>query len=200
MTNKIYLEGGGDAKDLKTRCREGFAALLKKLGYPKTRMPRLVACGGRNAVYDRFTTAHENSAAENYVAMLIDSEDPLHDVETAWRHLQSRDGWQEPANASDEQVLFMTTCMETWIVCDRATLKEHFGSRLQDSALPSLNDIEGRPRDIIQKALSQATRACRNAYSKGKRSFELLGKLDPAALDPHLPSFRRVKRILSARL
>ena len=29
---RIYLEGGGDSKDGKVRCREGFRKLLKKCG------------------------------------------------------------------------------------------------------------------------------------------------------------------------
>ncbi len=200
MTAKILLEGGGDAKDLKTRCREGFSELLKKLGFSGTRMPRLVACGGRGAVYDRFKTAHDNKNTGDYVAMLIDSEEPLDDVEATWQHLRTRDGWDKPMGAAGDQVLFMTTCMETWIICDRATLKEHFGKNLQDSALPPLSDLEKRDRKSIQESLIRATRNCSNAYAKGKRSFELLGKLDPAALDPHLPSFQRVRRVLNDRL
>jgi len=39
-----------------------------------------------------------------------------------------------------------------------------------------------------------------SAYSKGKRSFEILEKLDPAVLKQYLPSFVRVVRILEAKL
>ena len=39
---RIYLEGGGDSKDGKVRCREGFSKLLRKCGL-SGRMPRLVA-------------------------------------------------------------------------------------------------------------------------------------------------------------
>lgn len=105
-----------------------------------------------------------------------------------------------PSGATNEQALFMTTCMETWIVADRATLAEHYGTDLQESALPALHNLEGRARDAVQDALSHATSKCRNAYMKGKRSFEVLGKLDPAVLAKHLPSFVRVRRILDASL
>ena len=40
----IYLEGGGESKELHSRCREGFRKLLEKNGF-KGNMPRLVACG-----------------------------------------------------------------------------------------------------------------------------------------------------------
>jgi len=162
-------------------------------------MPRLVACGGRDAALSDFTRKH-SSAIADFVALCIDSEEPLADVEAAWAHLQARDQWEQPAGAIDEQVLFMTTCMETWLVADRAALNEHFGNNLQDSALPPLNNLESRNRHDVQDKLMHATRDCSNPYEKGKRSFEVLGKLNPAVLEQHLPSFVRVRRILDNRL
>ncbi len=40
MSATIFLEGGGDSKELHIRCREGFRQLLEKCGF-KGRMPRL---------------------------------------------------------------------------------------------------------------------------------------------------------------
>jgi hypothetical protein len=45
-----------------------------------------------------------------------------------------------------------------------------------------------------------ATRDCANGYTKGKRSFEILGRLKPAPLAKYLPSFVRVRRILTKKL
>jgi len=132
--------------------------------------------------------------------MLIDSEDPLVDLEAAWNHLINSDAWEKPSGAADEQVLFMTTCMETWIITDRDSLRSHYGSQLQDSALPPLTIMEERNRHDIQDALFRATRHCTNAYQKGKRSFDILAKLMPDALKPHLPSFRRNLEILDEKL
>jgi hypothetical protein len=199
VSASIYLEGGGDSKELHIRCREGFRKLLEKSSF-KGRLPRLTACGGRAATFDDFQTAHEAKSDADYVAMLIDSEEPLDDLEAAWQHLNRHDGWEPPAGALDEQVLFMTTCMETWIVADRTTLAEHYGSKLQESALPALHDPESRSRQEVQQKLAHATRNCVNAYAKGKRSFEVLGKLSPAELEQHLPSFRRMLRILGEEL
>lgn len=199
MKKVIYLEGGGDSKGLHTRCREGFRKLLEKCGY-EGNMPRLVACGGRESAFADFQVAHGSRAPEDFVAMLIDSEDPLNDREATWDHLKESDAWEKPPAAADEQVLFMTTCMETWIITDRDSLKSHYGSALQVSALPPLEDMEERDRHDIQDALVHATRTCKNAYMKGKRSFEILGKLEPGALKPHLPSFRRNIAILDENL
>ena len=159
-----------------------------------------MACGGRGAAFDAFKTALASVRGGEFVALWIDSEDPLADIEATWEHLQARDNWDRPKGATDEQVLLMTTCMETLIVADRDTLAEHYGAELQKPALPPLNNLEGRSRDAIQDALTRATRKCSNAYTKGKRSFEVLGQLDPATLSKHLPSFVRVRRILDASL
>jgi hypothetical protein len=195
----IYLEGGGDSKELHARCREGFRKLLEKCGY-EGNMPRLVACGGRGAAFEDFRSAYEMRAPEDFIAMMIDSEEPLHDPEAAWDHLKNRDKWDKPPGAAEEQVLFMTTCMETWIITDRDTLKTHYGSPLQVSALPPLKMLEERSRYDVQGALVHATRNCTSAYQKGKRSFEVLSKLKPEALRPHLPSFRRDLEILDEKL
>ena len=163
-------------------------------------MPKLVACGGRGAAFDHFLTAHSGQIAGQYMAMLIDSEDRMTDTEAAWAHVKARDGWEKPRGVSDEQVLLMTTCMETWIVVDPAALARHYGHSLQISALPPLVNVESRTRDDVHARLESATRGCSNAYAKGKRSFEVLGQIDPKALEPHLPSFVRMLRILRNKL
>jgi len=136
--------------------------------------------------------------------MWIDSEEPVEDSDLAWEHLRkvtTVTPWNKPAGAGDDQVLFMTTCMETWIVADRNTLKNHYGSKLQESALPPvLSELEQRTRDEVQDKLVHATRSCSNAYKKGRRSFEILGKLIPDTLERNLPSFVRVRRILREKL
>jgi hypothetical protein len=201
VTTRLYLEGGGDSKESHSRCREGFRKLLEDSGF-RGRMPRLVACGGRDAVYDDFVTEHMRGDGA-YVAMWIDAEEPMADTEDAWRHLRhvkTVSQWARPKGASDNQVLFMTTCMETWIIADRSTLRKHYGNRLQESGLPPTEDLEQRARDEVQEKLVHATRNCSNAYAKGKRSFEILGKLAPTALEKHLPSFVRARRILEEKL
>ncbi len=198
MSAYIYIEGGGDSKELHVRCRQGFRQLLERCGF-FGRMPRLVACGGRSAAYSDFKTAHESNKAE-YVAMLIDSEKPVSNPEETWDHLMNCDRWERPDGADDEQVLFMTTCMESWIVADRDTLRQHYGSSFQESALPSLIRLEQGNRQDIQEGLKRATRNCSNAYQKGKRSFEILGKLEPETMESHLPAFQRAKRILNEKL
>jgi len=195
---RLYIEGG-ESKEDQIRCREGFRKLLEKMGF-SGRLPRLTACGGRASAFDDFRTAHASPKRGGFIAMLVDSEDPLEDIEKTWNHLRARDGWVRPPGAQDEQVLFMTTCMETWIVADRAALRGHYGQHLQENALPPLVELEKRTRHDVHDRLVHASRNCSNAYAKGKRSVVVLAALDPATLKQHLPSFTRVERILNASL
>lgn len=197
VKSQIYIEGGESRQDT-IRCRQAFSKLFRKMGLDR-HMPRAFPCGARNTAFDAFKTAHATRKSGDFVALLVDSEDAVVDVERTWEHLEKRDGWAKPTDAFDEQVLLMTTCMETWLVADRATLKKHYGHLLQESALPALNNLEQRDRHEVYDKLVHATRKCSNSYAKGKRSFEVLEKLNPDAL-ASLPSFERVKRILNEKL
>lgn len=199
MNSKIYIEGGGDSKDLHVRCRSAFRALLEACKF-EGRMPRLVASGSRRNTYEDFVTAHRRNTSGTFVAMLVDSESPVSDIDLTWDHLHQRDHWPRPEGADDEQVLLMVTCMETWIVADPETLRSHYGSNLQESALPPPDGLEAREPAEVQDALVHASRDCRNAYKKGRRAFEIVAKLEPAALEACLPSFARMKRVLGQRL
>ena len=135
--------------------------------------------------------------------MWIDSEEPMADIEMAWNHLAEVTtvaAWERPEGAADDQVLFMTTCMETWIVSDRKALQTHYGRKLRENTLPSLSQLESKGRHDVQERLERATQDCRNYYAKGKRSFDVLEQLDPATLKQNLPSFVRVDRILKIKL
>ena len=200
MSSMVLLEGGDvESSESLGRCREGFRRLLEKCGF-SGRMPRLKACGSRQSAYENFVAIYASQSSLDYIALLIDSEDPVANIDETWRHLNQRDGWQTPPGAQDDQVLLMVTCMETWIVADRQTLNQHFGNPLQTSALPPLDNLEGRSRQDVQDRLERATRDCPSPYTKGPKSFEILGKLNPDVLEQRLPSFRRARRILSDKL
>lgn len=201
MSAHIYIEGA-ESKEAQVRCREGFRKLLGKAGFSQSkRMPRLSACGGRNSAFDDFKVAHLGNMPGDYIALLVDSEDPVADIKKTWDHLKIRDNWDKPEGANDKQVLLMTTCMETWIVADRETLREHYGHKLQEKALPPLNNLENRNRHDVHERLAHATRNCSNAYSKGERSFEVVGLLNPYAPSlSSLPSFKRMIETLEDKL
>ncbi len=155
MSAIIYVEGGGDSKELLIRCKKGFHRLLERCGFQRGRLPHLKACGGRGATYDDFAYAHGQSKAD-FIAMWIDSEDPVDDLDAAWGHLAARDNWSRPDGATDEQVLFSTTCMETLIVADRDALKKHFNGRISGIRFAT----PGRSRDQESPRRARCARAC----------------------------------------
>jgi hypothetical protein len=195
----IYIEGAGEAKLSQIECRKGFRKLLETCGFKQ--MPGLTACGGRDQAYSDFKRAHAQGEAGVFVVMLVDSEDPVADENRPWEHLARRDGWRQPPGATDEQVLLMTTCMETWIAADLEALRAHYGACLRESALPPQVAMESRLRREVQTALVRATRDCKNKYEKGKRSFEVLGRVSRHGINEgELPCFRRLVRILGGKL
>ncbi len=196
--SRLYVEGGEDSKELRARCREGFHKLLEKSGFAE-RLPRIVACGSRNDAFDAFEIA-QLSGALDYAALLVDSEDPVADTEKPWEHLKVSDNWVSPTGTTDDRVFIMTTCMETWIIADRESLKRHYRNCLQISSLPAATNHESRHRLEVQEALLRATRNCSNAYAKNKRSFDALANVNPEELRKHCPSFARMIRILEEKL
>ena len=94
---KLYIEGGGDQKRLKSECRRAFAKFFEKAGF-KGNMPRIVACGGRQSAYDDFCIAvrrlHQNESA----FLLVDAEESVlgKNMNHPWNHLKSRDNWDKP--------------------------------------------------------------------------------------------------------
>jgi len=191
VTVKLYVEGGGDAKSLHIDCRRGFSQLLERAGF-KGRMPRIKACGSRNAAYDDFLTAHRQPRTQEHPILLVDSEGPV--SRDPWGHLSDRDNWSRPRASDDDQAQLMVQCMETWCVADREALRAVFGDGLVENALPAVNELEARAKGDVQDALGNATRSCgkNRKYAKGRRSFQLLEKLNPDTLRKHLPHFERL--------
>jgi hypothetical protein len=202
----IYVEGGGDSKELHVRYREGFRKLIEKAGF-RGRMPGIVACGGRQRAFDMFRTAIGKGKGFHPI-LLVDSEEPVdpekelsNDTAAVWNHLQSRDGWARPHGIDDDQAQMMVTCMETWIMSDRGALRKVFGARLQIGILLPVRDLERRSTSDVQLALENATRNCgaNKAYHKGRRSFQVLAELSPGAL-MDLPHFKLSVQALNRRL
>ena len=117
----LYVEGGGDSKDLKTMCRRGFRMFVEKAGL-KGRMPRISACGGRQNTYESFATAL--NVGDRIPILLVDSEDPL-TAANRWEHLRNRDGWARPNGASNDHCHLMVPPLGT-NPFESATTKRHY--------------------------------------------------------------------------
>lgn len=205
---KLYVEGGGDAKTLRTACRNGFSEFFRKAGF-SGRMPRIVACGGRQNAYDSFCTA---VGCGQEAMLLVDSESPVKAVyrhESAvqwkpWEHLRNRPGdrWNVPAGATDEDCHLMVQCMEAWFLADVATLQNFYGQGFNANALPAQgNRIESITKGWIYSSLANATRSCKTKaiYGKGEHSFKLLALISPALVMTASPWAKRLIDVLQAR-
>ena len=185
---KVYVEGGGDAKDLRTKCRRGFSSFFEKANLAG-RMPQIIACGGRETAFDKFRIALGSRKAEEFVVLLVDSEDPVAENSGSWQHLAGRDEWDRPQGATDQNAHLMVQCMEAWFLADREVLAAYFGPNFDRNALPDRRDIEDIAKDDVFNGLKNATRRCKKGvYGKGSHSFDILERITPAkigALSPH---------------
>lgn len=184
---KLYVEGGGDSKALKTACRKGFADFLDKTAVSSK--PRIVACGGRRDAYEAYCVAVENG---DDAILLVDSETPVDaryqrgdsNSWQPWEHVKQRqgDGWDKPSNAVDTDCHLMVQCMESWFLADRENLNSFFGQGFQKNKLPATSrSVEGIAKSEIYKVLAEATKNCKTKaqYGKGEHSFKLLAHITP---------------------
>ena len=178
---KIYVEGGGDRKDQKTKCRQGFRNFFEKAGL-KGRMPRIVASGGRNDAYADFCTAICNSESNDFIVLLVDSEGSVPKGTDPWVYLKQHDGWVRPPKADDDNVHLMVQCMEAWFFADVGALQTYYGPHFIPSVISNLENVESIDKDRLFKKLKKATNSKNNkkgVYSKGQHSFDILRVLDP---------------------
>ena len=180
MSTRLYVEGGGDRKPLRTECRQAFREFLQKAGLAG-RLPRIFASGGRQQAYDDFRHALGASGGDDFVVLLVDSEGPIAADAERWRHLKDRDGWDKPAGATDGHVHLMVQCMEAWFLADRGALARYFGAGFSENSLPRRANVEEVSKQGLERGLNAATRNSRpkGAYRKGRDSFAILADLDP---------------------
>ena len=198
MSVKIYVEGGPGK--LEGECRRGFREFLKSAGLKKGKMPGIIACGGRERAYDKFCTAQRNAKVNEFIVLLVDSEEGVEGGVGPWIFLKRRDGWDKPAGTSDENAHLMVQCMEAWFLADRDTLAQFFGNGFSANSLPNRSDVENIPKPDLYDALKRATRRSRKReYGKGPHSFDLLAQLDPQKVVDASPYAKRLVDTLLAK-
>jgi len=176
---KIYIEGGGEGKDLDSRFREAWTKFFKAAGL-SGQMPRPIRGKGRLHTHDLFVTAFNNRSKNEIPLLLLDSESAIEDGNSIWQHLKSRDQIEKPAQASEEHVYLMVQVMETWLLSDPNALGSYFGSKFKSGKIPVRPDLEAVDKQRIFDTFEQATIDCgQKRYAKGKISFELLGAVNP---------------------
>ena len=189
----LFVEGGGN-KELNARCRRAFRTFLRTAGLA------VVPGGGRADTYKAFRTALRQRRPGGHVMLLVDSEGPVSEGRNAWQHLQARDKWERPTDASDDDAHLMVQCMEAWFLADKDVLERHFGRGFATGALPANPRVEQVPMHDITDGLDKATRRTRKrGYRKGRDSFAILGELYPARVGKASRHAERLLRTLRSR-
>ena len=186
----VYVEGGGDGRSLGVRFREGWRQFLERA--PGVGRVKIVRGGGRDQTFRRFATAVAAAGPRAAVLLLVDSEGPVAEGRTVWEHLGARDRWTRPDGAGDDQAFLMVQVMETWFLADRGALRAYFGARFRENAIRDWPALENVPKATVFEALDRATASCGRRYAKGRVSFELLARIDPAHVEdacPHAKAF-----------
>lgn len=174
---RIYVEGGGDSRRQKATLRTGFQEFLKPLrDAARARRVRwhVILCGSRQAAYDDYRTAlrvHPDSIN----LLLVDAEGPV--VHVPWRHLEERDGWENP-DVGDDRCHLMVQVVEAWLVADPEALEEYYGQGFQAGALPGRSDVEAISKADLGAALERASRGTQKGrYRKIAHCADLLARI-----------------------
>jgi len=189
---RVYVEGGGNAKDTKTRMREGFGGFFRVI-IDRVRERRIkwqvIACGPRDEAYRDFKIALEaNPGAFNM--LLVDSEGPV--SAQPWDHLRERDGWAKP-DADDSQCHLMVQTMEAWLIADLETLARFYGAGFGRAAIPSNPNVEEIDKSRLLPALEAATRdTTKGQYHKTRHAPRILGELDVSRVRSAAPHCERL--------
>jgi len=182
LKTTIYIEGGGNKKQLQSELRQGFQALFTSVGF-LGKLPKVVASGSRNEAYADFTTAFKNIKSGETVLLLVDSEDIV-TASTKWEHVVARDSWTKLG--SEENIFFMVVCMESWFLADTDGLSSFFGKDFDASKLPKNTNHEVIDKKQLYDGLKKATQnTSKGEYGKGQHSFKILTHLDGRKIEQH---------------
>jgi len=209
---KIYVEGGGyHNPSLAQDCRKGFKQFFNNAGFEKR--PSVVACGSRRMAYEDYCVAVKNGQP---AMLLVDSEAPIQEQFEQgdlynwkpWEQLNSRtdqagnkcDPWDKMGNDTDCHL--MVQMMESWFLADVDTVKSYFKAGFKDLKFPNKDEnIEDISKDRIEDILASSTKnTSKTEYKKGRDSFTLLGKIDPAKVGARSKWSKRFLSLLKERM
>ena len=173
----VYIEGGGSGAKLNQIFRTGWRDFLMSAGLTG-RLPTVVRCGDRANALRRFSVAVREAGDNELPVLLVDSEGPVGEGESAWEHLQHNDGWRPPVGADHSQAYLMVQAMEAWLIADWDALRGYFGRGFNENRLPGQSDPELIPPNRLVSSLKDASSECGRQYAKGMVSFEILGRVD----------------------
>lgn len=194
---KLYIEGGGSkSKALGISFRQGWRKFFEAA---EVHNIKIVHGGGREQTFRKFKKATEEVSSGMLPMLLVDSESPVDEGSSVWKHLLKNDNWYRPEHARGDRAFLMVQCMETWFLADQDALQSFFGTQFDSNAVKQWPHLEQVSKETVYGTLEKATSKCRKPYSKGKTSFELLAKVNPSLVEaacPHAAALLRQLRSL----
>ena len=176
---KVYVEGGGDGKDLRTKCRRGFSSFFEKADLVG-RMPQVIACGGRAKAIDKFCIALRARKDQEFILLLVDSEDPVAPGAGPWQHLERRDRWEKPDDAADEHAHLMVQCMEALVPGRLGRPRRLLRSGIQSQCSPRTPGIRrGSQGRLVRRAEKRHPAMQEGRVRKGATLLRHLGANRP---------------------
>lgn len=172
----IYLEGGGDTADGRTRLRKGMNAFLAPLRIAKGERSlrwAVIPCGPRDTTMAAFLDG-EKTEPDTFNVLLVDSDDAV--TRTPIDHLKDQ-GKKGLSAVAGDRVHLMVRIMESWIVADTKALAGFYGQGFNPNALPKAANLETVDKETVLQALAKATSTTKTkgAYHKIRHAGELLG-------------------------
>lgn len=191
MAVKIYVEGGG--KGTFGRCQEGFRSFLERSGAASGAF-KIVACGSRHIAHERFCIDIEMG---NRAILLVDSEAAVDSSCRSgkpqswlpWRHLSSlgSDALTKPKKCKDIDCHLMVQATENWFIPDTEALENYFGNGFKINKVLKNSNPETVEKEKALDGLKDASSECKNTYSKGMDTFNLLGQICPKKVIKAMP-------------
>ena len=190
----MYMEGGGNSADDRSRLRQGmstFLSSLREMARRKRLAWKIVPCGGRNRARDAFLIANKASP-DAFNVLLVDSEEPVAQPPSPRTHLKQHDGW-ELTEIGDDSIHLMIQIMETWIVADPDAVAAYYRQHFLKNALPRDEDLERVGKEQIYGSLQRATmKTQKKEYRKIRDAAALLEAINPVVVRRRCPSCDRL--------
>lgn len=194
MAAQVFVEGGGQGRTRLKEFRNAFISFLERAGANRQNF-RVIACGSRGDTYRKFSSAVRKGEP---AILLVDAEQPV-TAPGPWQHLRASDNWERPGGATDDQCHLMVQIMESWFLADTDTVESYYGRGFRRQDLPRSPNVEQVPNQDVLSSLNQAARNTRKrGYSKGKHSFEILGRIDPGRVRAASPYANRFIEALTS--
>ncbi|MGL5131445.1 MAG: DUF4276 family protein [Planktothrix sp.] len=179
---RIYVEGGGDAKNTKATFRQGMSQFLQRLTEKRV---TCVVCGKRNDAYRDFKNALKTHP-DAINLLLVDSEDFVK-VSSAKQHLINRDSW-DLSGIDEDNIHLMVQVMESWLIADINTLANYYGQGFNRTAIPGNNNVEKISKSDIESALKSATKnTIKGKYHKINHGPKIIEMIDVSIVREKAP-------------